>query len=115
MLKSCILRQSAFGRDLFREEMDAVKLHRGSWITGLVIAGLIAYACFTLMQIRTKVTLASETEADLRDQVEDIQETNAELQYAIDNRYDPNTIEDIAREKLGLVMPEEKIFYDSGN
>ena len=92
-----------------------MKLRRASWITGLVIAGVIVYACIALMNMRTKVALASETEAELRARAEEIQETNAALQYAIDNRYDDKTIEDIARDKLGLVMPEEKIFYDSGS
>ena len=91
-----------------------MKLRRINWMTALVIVGLIAYACIALMNMRTKVAAANETEAELRRQVEQIQEENAGLQYAIDNQYDPKTIEDIAREKLGLVMPDEKIFYDSG-
>ena len=97
------------------KEAEAVKLRRASWLTGLVIVGLIVYACIALMNMRTKVAMASETEAELREKAEEIQETNAALQYAIDNRYDDKTIEDIARDKLGLVMPDEVIFYDSGN
>ena len=92
-----------------------MKLRRASWLTGLVIVGLIVYACIALMNMRTKVAMASETEAELRQKAEEIQETNAALQYAIDNRYDEKTIEDIARDKLGLVLPDEVIFYDSGN
>ena len=91
-----------------------MKFRRTGWMTALVIVGLIAYACITLMNMRTKVANASETEAQLQRQVEKIQEENAALQYAIDHQYDDKTIEDIARDKLGLVMPDEKIFYDSG-
>ncbi len=91
-----------------------MKLRRAHWLTLIVVVGLIAYACIALMNMRTKVSEANETEADLRKQVEQIQETNAALRYAIDHRYDDKTIEDIARDKLGLVMPDEKIFYDSG-
>ena len=83
-------------------------------MTALVIVGLIAYACIALMNMRTKVAAANETEEQLQQQVEKIQEENAALQYAIEHQYDDKTIEDIARDKLGLVMPEEKIFYDSG-
>ena len=83
-------------------------------MTALVIVGLIAYACIALMNMRTKVASANETEAQLQQRVEEIQEENAALRYAIEHRYDESTIEDIAREKLGLVMPDEKIFYDSG-
>ena len=85
-----------------------MKLRRASWLTLLVIAGMAAYACIALMNMRTKVAAASQ-------KVEEIQEENAALQYAIDNQYDEKTIEDIARDKLGLVLPEEKIFYDAGS
>ena len=91
-----------------------MRFRRTSWLTALVIVGLIAYACITLMNMRTRVASANETQAQLQRQVEKIQEENAALQYAIEHKDDPSTIEDIARDKLGLVMPEEKIFYDSG-
>ena len=87
---------------------------RANWMTLIVVVGLIAYACIALMNMRTKVAEANVMEAELRRQVEQIQEENAALQYAIEHQYDDKTIEDIARDKLGLVMPEEKIFYDSG-
>ena len=91
-----------------------MKLRRSNWLTLVVTVGLIAYACIALMNMRTKVAQANETEAELREQVEKIQEENAALEYAIEHRDDDKTIEDIARDKLGLVMPDEKIFYDSG-
>lgn len=91
-----------------------MRLRRSNWLTLVVIVGLIAYACIALMNMRTKVAEANETEADLRRQVEKIQEENAALEYAIEHQNDDKTIEDIARDKLGLVMPDEKIFYDSG-
>ena len=91
-----------------------MRLRRTSWITALAIVVMIAYAVIALMNMRTKVSQASETEAQLRQRVAEIQEENAALQYAIENRDDDKTIEDIARDKLGLVLPDEKIFYDSG-
>ena len=91
-----------------------MRFRKSNWLTLIVIAGLIAYACIALLNMRTKVAEATETETDLRKQVEEIQEENAALQYAIEHRDDEKTIEDIARDKLGLVLPDEKIFYDSG-
>ena len=91
-----------------------MRLRRANWLTLIVIVAVIAYACIALTNMRTKVAEATETEEDLRRQVEQIQEENASLQYAIEHQNDQSTIEDIARDKLGLVMPDEKIFYDSG-
>ena len=83
-------------------------------LTAVVIAGLLAYGCINLMTMKTKVAEATKAEAQLQDRIESIQEQNASYQYALDNQDDPDTIEDVARDKLGLVMPDEMIFYDSG-
>ncbi len=91
-----------------------MKLRRMNFLTALVLAGLIAYACIALMNMRSKVAEANATETELQEQIAQIQEENAALQYAIDNQTDESTIEGIAREKLGLVLPDEQIFYDGG-
>lgn len=91
-----------------------MKFRSAGWLTALVIAGLMAYGCITLMSMRSKVADAARTEAQLQSEVNSIQETNASLRFAIENQDDPDTIEDIARDKLGLVMPDEQIFYDAG-
>ena len=91
-----------------------MRFRSAGWLTGIVIAGLLAYGCINLMNMKSKVDEAAKSEAQLQARIEAIQETNASLQYAIDNQDDPGTIEDIAREKLGLVMPDERIFYDAG-
>lgn len=91
-----------------------MRFRSAGWLTGIVIAGLLAYGCITMMNMRAKVSDAARTEAQLQTRIESIQEENAALRYAIDNQDDPATIEDIAREKLGLVMPDERIFYDAG-
>ena len=85
-----------------------MKRHGVTILTLFVLAGLIAYACYTLSDMRAQVNDATRTEQEL-------QEENYDLQYAIDHQTDPETIIDIAREKLNLVMPDERIYYDAGN
>ena len=85
------------------------------WIALVVVLlGLQAYAVFTLTNIQSRLSEANREKAALEQEKEDIQEDNAALQYAIENQNDPETIEDIARSELGLVMPDEQIFYDAG-
>ena len=91
-----------------------MKFRSAGWLAAIVIAGLMAYGFISLMNMRARVSDAARTQAQLQEQIESIQEENASLRYAIDNRDDPATIEDIARDKLGLVMPDERIFYDAG-
>jgi len=94
--------------------MTDMKRRRFGWMTWLVILGLMAYACISLLNMRTKVADAARTEATLQEEVTRLQEENAALEYAIEHQDDPDTIEDIARSRLGLVMPDEVIFYDAG-
>ena len=91
-----------------------MRFRSAGWLTAVVLAGLLAYSCITLMNMKSKVADAAKTEVQLQTEIEQIQEMNAALQYAIENQDDPDTIEDIARDKLGLVMPDERIFYDAG-
>jgi len=92
-----------------------MKRHGVTILTLFVLAGLIAYACYTLSDMRAQVNDATRTEQELQEKIEQLQEENYDLQYAIDHQTDPETIIDIAREKLNLVMPDERIYYDAGN
>jgi cell division protein FtsL len=92
-----------------------VKFKKTSVITKIVIAVLIIYAVVSLVTVKSKTTQARQQTDSLQKKVTQMTEANAELQYGIDHSTDEKTIEDIAREKLGLVKPGEIIFYDAGN
>ena len=64
--------------------------------------------------MRSRVNDSSRIEQELQGRIEQLQEENYDLQYALDHQNDPETIGDIARDKLGLVMPDERIDYDAG-
>ena len=92
-----------------------MKLKRASLITKIIILAVIVYAGISLVSIKLQVTEAQQKRDSLQTQVDRTMQTNTELQYAIDHSEDEETIEDIARGKLGLVKPGEKIFYDASN
>ena len=92
-----------------------MKFKKASIITKIIIAALILYAGVTLVTLKGRVTAAREEQADLQAQVDEATAANAELEYQIKHSDEDDIIEDIARSKLGLVMPGEKIFYDIGN
>lgn len=81
----------------------------------LVIAGLILYALVNLHTLHRRGEAAAEAEAELQQQLEQLQSENAALQYAVENAEDPEVIAGVARDKLGLVMPDEQIFRDGNN
>lgn len=92
-----------------------MKFKRAGLVTKIVILAIIVYAGISLVSLKGQVSDARETRDELQTQVYSVLQTNTELQYAIDHSTDPETIEDIARNKLGLVKPGEKIFYDVNN
>ena len=92
-----------------------MKLKRASILTKIVIIALIIYAAVSISNTRRDIARAEEQKANLQAQVDIVLQENAELEYNIDHASDPETIAEIARTKLGLVMPGEKIFYDVGN
>ena len=92
-----------------------MKLKRASIFTKIVIAALAVYALISLADLQAKVTEAMTERQQLQQQLQQLSQENAELEYEIAHSDDDETIENIARDKLGLVRPGEKIFYDISN
>ena len=92
-----------------------MKLRRASIFTKIAVLALIVYACVSIAGLNAQMSQAEEQKRQLQQQVDDAARTNAELQYQIEHSTDDKTIEEVARDKLGLVMPGEKIFVDIGN
>lgn len=92
-----------------------MKLKRASLITKIVIVAIVVYSVINLVSLKVQVSEAQEKRDELQAEVDEALQTNSELQYAIEHSDDSETIEDIARNKLGLVKPGEKIFYDISN
>lgn len=92
-----------------------MKLRPAGMITKIVIIALILYAGISLLSLKARIEDAREDMGEMQAKVEKARQENAELQYEIEHSEDEATIEDIARNKLGLVKPGEKIFYDVSN
>lgn len=92
-----------------------MRFKRAGILTIIVILAIVVYVGSELVSLKTQVTTARQQRDELQGQVDEAQQTNAELEYAISHKDDPDTLEDIARNKLGLVKPDEKIFYDVNN
>lgn len=79
-------------------------------LTKILALILLAYIVFTLLSLRQKLADAKSQVETLNQQVTDQIQTNTELSNAIENSDDPSFLKDIAREKLDLVAPNEKVF-----
>ena len=72
---------------------------------------LVVYMALTFLHVRRQISDTKNNIETLTQQVNDQTQTNTELSNAIENRDDPSYIEDIAREKLGLVTSNDRVFY----
>jgi len=92
-----------------------MKIKRASIIIKVVIIAIIIYAAISLASINNQIADARADQTELEALVEETMQTNAKLEYDIDHATDDETIESLARSKLGLVKPGEIIFYDQNN
>jgi len=84
-------------------------------ITKIVIFALIVYAGISLITLRGRIESAQDELNNTRRRVAEMEIYNAELDYEIENYNEPDVIAGIARSNLGLVLPGEIVFYDSGS
>jgi len=92
-----------------------MKIKRAGILTKIVIAAIIIFALWQLVSISIRVNDAQQIQDALQQQAEELSEDNARLQYALDSADKDSIIAAIARDKLGLVLPGEKVFYDVSN
>ena len=77
----------------------------------VVIAVLLAYGLIRLYAVKSMLEEAEEARRTLCSDVQELREESAALKRALDSPPDDREIEKLARERLGLVLPEETIFY----
>ncbi len=92
-----------------------MKIRRASMFTILVITALLVYALVSLIRMQSRLSEAEAARDVLQMKAQKLKSVNAALEYEIAHSTDPQTIEEVARDKLGLVLPGEIIFYDMSN
>ena len=92
-----------------------MKLKKAGIITKIVILVLVVYAVVTIVSLQGKASAVRAEQDALRQEIAELEINNAELGYAIENKDNDDVIAGIARDELGLIGPDEKVFYDSSN
>ena len=92
-----------------------MKLKKAGIITKIVVIALLIYGLVTLVVLSGKIGDIKAEQNLLRQEAQELEIRNAELDYAIEHSTDDDVISDIARDELGLVQPDEQVFYDSDN
>ena len=88
-----------------------IKTKKAGLLTKIVVLALLTYSVIALWNLNSRIVHAKDEVATLKQQVETQNQQNTELIDAIENSNDPEHRKDIARQKLGLLEPGEKVFY----
>ena len=96
------------------QEMEStahMRLKRAGLLTKLVIVVLLVYLATSLLDLRGQIQSVQEERDTLEQQVEEQRLANQQLEDAIENSDDPETLERVAREK-GYVKEGETLYID---
>ena len=83
--------------------------------TKLVILTMLVAVTLALLSVRAQLETAQSELDALSEQVHSQTEINAGLAEDIANSGDPDKIADIAREKLDLIEPGERVFANANS
>lgn len=92
-----------------------MKIKGSGFLSKIVVVCLLVFVAITLLNVRSQIQEAEEELATYQAAVDEQRETNAALQDNIANSDDPDTVLDVAKDKLGLVESGEVIIYDTTN
>ncbi len=90
-----------------------VKTKKAGLLTKVVVLALLIYLATSLLNLQGQIASAQARRDDLNKQVAAQTQVNTDLSDDVANSDDPERIQDIARDKLGLAAPDERIFIAS--
>lgn len=95
-------------------QMRKSKKHVGlaGILARLVLVALMVYAGITLYNLQGQIRSAAAQQAQLSAQVTALQDENSALRADIAAAGEQEMLEEVARDKLGMVKSGEKVFYD---
>ena len=82
-------------------------------IKNILVIAIIIYAMTTFVNQEKLLSSYKEQEEQVENQIEEAQEYQEELNISKENANSLEYIEQIAREKLNMYYPNEKIYVDS--
>ncbi len=79
----------------------------------IILVSLLLYSLAGAVTVGRELRQAEQMAEQMRQQEAQLLQLNGELQEKIARGYSPEEMEQLARERLGLVLPGEKLFYFS--
>lgn len=94
------------------KKKKAPKKQKFSFILALGLTLMAGYFVISLINVQMDIKERKEEVSALKIEYEEQVAENEQLQAVVDGGDEAEYIERIAREKLGYVMPDEKVYYN---
>ena len=88
---------------------------RASLLAAVLILVLLFLVGFRLMDMRSRLAEAQAEQTALAERVARQEQENRSLEAALERAEDPEYLQELARDQLGMVSPGQKDFYDVSN
>ena len=92
-----------------------MRTKKAGLLTKIVILALLVYLLTAFLNLNRQIAAARSERDAVESMVVSQTQRNAELSEDLAQAGDPKKQEDIARDKLGMVVPGEKVFIDVTN
>ncbi len=86
-------------------------MRSGNTLWRIVLLALLFYSGFSLISVRIDLNRTRHTADNLQEQYVLLRAENELLNELLSQGVDDMQLQDLARERLGLVLPGEKVFY----
>ena len=94
--------------------MKKKRKRASGFLTGVLLLVLLLGVGIQLYRMQEQLKTARAEEEALAREIAQVEKENQQLQEDLDNAGDPELIEEIAREELGMATQGEKVFYAIG-
>ena len=84
------------------------------FLTGILLLVVLLGVGIQLYRMQEQLKTARAEEEALAQEIAQVEKENQQLQEDLDNAGNPELIEEIAREELGMATQGEKVFYAIG-
>ena len=88
---------------------------RTSLVAALVVLIMLIVVGIQLLRMREQLIAARAERDVLAEQVAKQEQENRTLEAALERAEDPEYLQELARDELGMVSPGQKDFYDVSN
>lgn len=76
---------------------------------------LVGYFSVSIIQAQVKIAQQEQAVEELQAQINEKKAENDNLQKTLDSGDEAEYIERVARDSLGYMMPDEKVYYDTSS